>query len=232
MEEGVTMAQITLTEALAKVKRIEKQLNKLLYNEHVNVVDIIVDGKLRLSRETEDAFVNQVKSFLDKTQALIAQREALKAAIATANASTKVVIAGREYTIAGAIERKNNLNYEKDLAKLIKSQIDDALERVEDINDHVDEEITDIVKSRMESGVKDAKVDELIKSLKEIKEAKLFDPLNLRTTIIQYMDNIEQFEAEVDVVLSVANARTVIEFGPPTEQQSQSTKAEQTDDQN
>ena len=217
----MSVKRITLTEALAELKLLDKKINKklreLFNNDKIYVVDYKLGNEkvLRLSRKTEDELKRDAQSELDSIKALINNRKKLKAKIAETNAITKVIIAGKEYTIVEAIERKNSLEQEKALLNKLVAQYDFIKSRVDEINERAEEEVDRLLEAKLSNESKNTPPEE-IKKLKDIllsdKKAEFVDPLNIQKYIEELSNEIEEFERNVDVALSIVNAKTEIEI--------------------
>ena len=217
----MAVKKITLTEALAELKLLDKKINKklreLLNHDKIFVVDYKLGNEkvLRMSRKTEDEFKRDAQSELDSIKALINNRKKLKAKIAETNAITKVTIAGKEYTIVEAIERKNSIEQEKALLNKLVAQYDFIKSRVDEINERAEEEVDRLLEAKLSNESKNTPAEE-IKKLKDIllsdKKAEFVDPLNIQKYIEDLSNEIEEFERNVDVALSIVNAKTEIEI--------------------
>jgi len=212
------MRKITLTEALAELKLLDKKINKKLNELRSSVLVDYKVGKSQvgsMSRKTEDEIKQEGKSLLQSLTDLLNNRKQLKAKIAETNAVTKVTIAGNEYTIVEAIERKRNLDNEKQVVQYLMQQYDDAWEHVLDINERAKNEVDRLLESRLSTDSKNQnakEIEELMKVLMANKEASLIDPLGVKQLADEINESIEQFEKEVDIALSIVNAKTEIEI--------------------
>ena len=209
--------KITLTEALAKLKMYNKKVQKLLSTvDNNNFVDYIqgTDKKCKITGLIPDAFKKEVQSNFDKIVALMQNKNRLKAAIAQTNAITKVKVGDKEYTIVQAIERKNALPEEKEMLDVLKYQLSKVKEKVEDLNQKAQEKANNIVESQVQAEAKNKKTEEieaLYNLIYSKNKAELVDPLNLEKLIQEKENEIEEFEQNIDVALSIVNANTLIE---------------------
>lgn len=125
-----TTEKMTIHKALSELKvigeRITKGMNKMPFvvtNEHVNAK---IQG-VSISEYTE-----QMKSAHQAVEDLINRRNAIKRAVVKSNATTTVVIAGKEYTVAEAIEMKNHgMEYIKLLMGKMAGELDRAKRNAE-----------------------------------------------------------------------------------------------------
>jgi len=212
------MSKITLTEALAKLKLYDKKIKKQLlgFRNKEQVIDYVVgnDHKCKLSGKEINELKADAQAGIQKIQALMKNRNTLKAAIAQANAVTKITVNGKEYTIVQAIERKQGIENEKMLLDALEEQVAEVQNDVARINSRAQEKANQIIEAQVGSDAKNKKTDE-IESLYDLvynkNRALIVDPIDLENLIEAMRDEIESFEQNVDVALSIANAKTEIE---------------------
>lgn len=211
------MKQITVTKALSDLNvltgRIEKETDKLtVLSTKLKSKNVLKDKNTNV-----DDFKNEVKANYQSILDLIKNRDIIKSAIILSNAKTKVVIAGKEYTVAEAIDKKNRIALETDLLMKLKSEFVTKSKQVTNFNDKLEAQI-DKEREIMLSG-DNAKNKDIVKTAEELATAKresnsveLVDPLNIEKVINELEDSIMSFKAEVDQQLSVSNAITLIEI--------------------
>jgi hypothetical protein len=204
--------QITITEGLCKLKtlnnRIQKETNSAIF------ITTSVGGKLDPQFKSADDFSVKAKAAVQSLKDLIEQRNKIKAAIVSSNATTDVVIAGKTYKVAEAIERKSSVQFEKALLSTMIQQFNLAQRKVEQTNRQAQERLDKLLEQTFG---KDAKVDpDNIKTMSDgfmsKNEAKFVDPLNIMEHIENLNNDIEEFLSNVDVALSVSNSTTFIEI--------------------
>jgi len=207
---------MTLTEGLSVLKLFDKKIEKVLNKIELNGV---VDYK----KSSDDVCMNTNKnveklkketiSFLDKYKSLSKNKDILKAAIAQANATTNVKIAGKEYTIVEAIERKRTIETDKRLLEIIKYNYAEVTDKINHINENAQRQANNIIETKVGAEAKNSKTDDinsLYDLIYEKNKVELIDPLKVEDLINTLEEEIEEFEQSVDVNLSVANARTEI----------------------
>jgi len=212
------MSRITLTEALAKLKLYDKKIKKQLlgFRNKEQVIDYVVgnDHKCKLSGKEINELKADAQAGIQKIQALMKNRNTLKAAIAQANAVTKITVNGKEYTIVQAIERKQGIENEKMLLDALEEQVAEVQNDVARINSRAQEKANQIIEAQVGSDAKNKKTDE-IESLYDLvynkNRALIVDPTDIDALIKYMRDEIDDFEQNVDVALSIANAKTEIE---------------------
>lgn len=208
--------KMNIHRALAELKVIDARISKALRdggpyalaNKHSND---------KIAGEPISKYAEKVESAFDSVCDLYERRAAMKRAVVQSNAVTKVMIAGKEYTVAEAIEMKNHgiplrqgiLNTLTRDYLAAKSECDrnngDILERRAD--DHVKNMFGSSDMKNATEEVKRAR-EEFISQQK----FELVDPLDLNTIIKSLEKEIHDFSVEVDAALSVSNAITEIEF--------------------
>lgn len=205
--------KISITEALTELKLYDQKINKALSSA------FFVDSKKKSSDKVGnfklENFEANAKASYQSVSDLIENRAKLKSAIVQSNATTMVEIAGKKYTVAEAIERKNSIMYDKMLLQTMKSQWATATNNVEKENKRVDTQVDKMLETFLgkdsEKKVSEADLNAISEPYRAKNEWELVDPLNLYAKI-QAMDaDIDAFEADVDVRLSISNSVTYIE---------------------
>jgi hypothetical protein len=162
-----------------------------------------------------DEWKDGVKSQHQKVMDLIRRRDAIKRAVVNSNAVTKVLIAGVEYTVAEAIDRKNNgtqflsmlaqrIAHDHSMAKVNADRANGPeLERRAD--DHVKVMIGN---SDMKGNMTEAQ--RIRKEFIEAQTMELVDPIGALKVIEALDEEVTSFMTNVDAALSVSNALTKI----------------------
>lgn len=206
------MEKISITRALVQLKRIESRLEKKRSNlPNLIAVNKTNENKVCSGTYTKEEFNKKAKSEWQSIKDLIALRTEIKSKIVLSNAKTKVKVAGVEYTVAEAIERKNFIdNFEERLVDTISRVYADAISKVDSKNDSV-EESAQLLFTGDESkkNEKGNKVD-LMKSYIDINSWELIDPVNMKELKDSLSKEVGDFLAEIDEVLTESNATTFI----------------------
>lgn len=205
------MKKLSIHRALTELKmltlRIEAATNEVSAvvanrksNRKINGVDI-------------PEYEKQMQASYDKVVGLISYRNKIKALVVQSNANTKVMVGKEEMTVAEAIERKQSIQYEKNLLKVIQHQHRSAINTVAKENDALPVKLETYLINIL--GNKDKQSPEEVKLHTETfmkrNEFEIIDPLNVKQQIEKLSNRIEEFESEVDAVLSESNATTFIE---------------------
>lgn len=124
-----------------------------------------------------------------------------------------VNIAGKNMSVADAIEKKNSISYEKSLLFTLKQQLVSVTSKIEEMNINMDS-VSDTVAQNLAG--KDTKINPeslnyLKKFMQDVKEPKMVDGLKIKDKINDLDEFITEFEKEVDFTLSESNTRTEIE---------------------
>lgn len=211
----MTTEKMSVHKALCELKtidaRIEKTIRATTYvfaNKHNNT---------KVNGMSLGDFCAEIKANHKSAQDLIARRDAIKRAVTLSNATTKVMISGKEYTVAEAIDFKNHT--------------------VPLMNDMLSKMASDNMRARSVSDAAngsalETRADEYIKSLygnvdtkgasEEIKKVRadfitaqtteLVDPLKITDEMATLEKEINDFTVEIDSALSVSNALTELEI--------------------
>ena len=143
---------------------------------------------------------------------LIKRREQIKAKIMHSNTITKVNVAGEEMTVAEAIERKNTIEYKKKLLNRLRSDLQMALDEMEDGNIILLDKLESFLEATLGDNPSSKEIETVSEMFKEKNELKLYNPINVEKKIEKLEEEIEDFLMEVDFVLSESNSRTTIEI--------------------
>lgn len=205
------MKKLSIHRALTELKmltlRIEAATNEVSAvvanrksNRKINGVDI-------------PEYEKQMQASYDKVLGLISYRNKIKALVVQSNANTKVLVGKEEMTVAEAIERKQSIQYEKNLLEVIQHQHRSAINTIAKENDALPAKLETYLINIL--GNKDKQSPEEVKLHTETfmkrNEFEIIDPLNVKQQIEKLSNRIEEFESEVDAVLSESNATTFIE---------------------
>jgi len=158
-------------------------------------------------------YEKQMQASYDKVVSLVDYRNRIKALVVESNAKTKVIVGKEAMTVAEAIERKQSIQYEKELLEVMQQQYRSAINTVAKENDALPAKLETYLVNIL--GNKDKQSPEEVKLHTETfmkrNEYELIDPMNVKKKIETLSNRIEEFESEVDAVLSESNATTFIE---------------------
>lgn len=203
--------KMSVTRALAELKLLDKRIHTVMNS--AKFVDFSIGEKAVNGYASNKEYEDKVKSAYQSVKDLIKRRNDIKSAIVLSNAMTKVKIADKEYTVAEAIERKTSIQYEEQLMQKMKNEYTKVTNNINRKNEEVKEELNrklDALYGR-EAKTKVDENNELVKSYRNDNEAKMIDPLHIRSTYEKLEQKIDEFLSEVDFVLSTSNTLTEIE---------------------
>lgn len=209
--------QMTVHKALAELKIIDNRILKAVRNGVF--VHSCKNGVDKIDGVPVSDFKDSISSDYQKATDLINRRNAMKRAVVLSNATTKVNIGDKEYTVAEAIEMKNHgMDGLKMLLSELTNQYNKAVFKFnqnsgEELERKAEQYAMNILKSQGDSSEKDFKqVQALHDAYVENNEFVMIDPLDILKKIDEIDKMIDEFNAEIDSCLSVSNAITVIEF--------------------
>ena len=197
---------MSVTQALAELKLLRRRIESALDGSKFVVM---VTKKSMVDR---GRFETQARGSMQSYRDLMDRYYKLKSAIVRSNAITEVVIAGRTYSMAEAVERKRSIDQERNLLRLMMDQYEEVTKTFER---HREAEQARVDRMLAVELGKDSKTNiDVIKSLTETilaeNRAEIVDPLNIGVQITETKKSIEEFETNVDWVLSECNGKTMI----------------------
>ena len=209
----MTTETMNVHQALAELKMMDKRIEKAIQardwvttNKHSNTK---IDGV------TVGEWVAEAKADYQKVMDLIRRRDALKRAVVNSNAVTKVLIAGVEYTVAEAIDKKN---HGTQFLSMMARRLAHAYNTTKMV---VDRENGTRLEDRADAFVKsligntDTKgMTEEIKTRREdfiaAQTLDVVDPIGAVKEMERLEEEVSSFLTNVDAALSVSNAITQI----------------------
>lgn len=197
---------ISVTQALAELKLLRKRIDSCLSDATFTAM------KTKRSLLDADRFATQARASYQSYMDLLTRYNRLKSAITISNATTRVTIAGKEYTVAEAVERKRSIEFDRDLLEVMKGQ---HLKVQQEYEAHTTTEQMRVERLISSELGKDSKTSvDTVKALSETflaeNKAEILDPLRLSDRISSLTKEIEDFETNADWILSEANGRTMI----------------------
>jgi hypothetical protein len=210
------MNKMTIHRALSELKLIDARIEKA-----INLVQ--PTGLMQLNKKvngfiSKDDFEKDVKAKYQSVTDLINRKNSIKSAIVKANGSTFVKVGEKEMTIADAINFKTVILVKKNLIKkLIQEHTSYKarfLKENENINNVALENAKIMIGKQGDDRVKptDDDVKNIIDPFVKRNEFHLVDPLNVDELAEKLQAEVDEFETEVDAVLSEINAITIIEI--------------------
>ncbi len=198
------LVEMTITRALSELKTLDKRISKA---NKEKFIDFYIKGRGISSGKTEKQLVEQIRGNYDSAKGLIDRRNAIKTAIVASNAITQVKIGEKSMTVAEAIERKRSIVYDKNLLKQMKSNYQDYLSSKEYQDIEIGEALSKLAQN---DKISSDMLEKKEKSTKEDMEFVSINPNRLEYLIRELDKEIDEFELEVDYVLSTSNTVTMI----------------------
>ncbi|AOX00075.1 hypothetical protein BJP34_12005 [Moorena producens PAL-8-15-08-1] len=209
------MTTMTVTDALAELTLLQKRIDSaraaLDNNTLISVVEV---GQVPTGFKSREDYEIKAKAALQKVDALIARRRTIKRVIVLSNASTMVTIADQEMTVAEAIEMKMFIMYYEAVIGTMQSAYTKTLNQYKMAQARVKERLDKLALEVLgqNASVGSQKYQSLADSFLAREGVELLDPTNLAEELERRQTFIEQFKSTVDRVLSISNARTMIEI--------------------
>ena len=202
---------MTIHRALSELKLIDAKIEKHI--SQLVPTGIYQKGKLIKGYQTEEDFAKSAQSNYQSVIDLIKRKTAIKSAIVAANGVTKVTVAGKDMTVADAINFKAVVAHKKKLINRLESMHTSTLAELNKNNTIVENNVQKLLemtfgKENVKADAKD--MDAVRKPYMEQNEFHLFDPLKVVHIGEAIEKEVTEFEAEVDATLSEINAVTYI----------------------
>ena len=208
----MTTETMTIHKALSEAKIIDDRINDAIraikscsYKKHSA---INVDGI------SSEQFSELARSRYQKAIDLIKRRDAIKRAINQSNAATKIVVAGREMTVAESIyEQKYGLDMKRKLLQKLINDYNNALDKIryeneQNLEEKLEQHIRDTFGSKDKADPK--ALEEARRVFVENSTFELIDPIGVNKEIERLRDEIDSFAVEVDSAQQTSNATTMI----------------------
>lgn len=210
-----TETKMSVTRGLAELKMLDKRITDAISKIQPFDIKIGEQTPVFLSardlKETKDV-ETRITSSMQSLNDLIKRRAAINAAIVQSNATTTVEICGVEYTVATVIKMKDYIKTKRELSTRLKAMLNNFTREMDKQNKRVEDEIArrlTAVLSRDSEG-SDTERQMVTDAVHRQMAPTLIDPLKITDMIQQLDDEVDEFETNVDYVLSESNARTEI----------------------
>lgn len=197
---------MSITQALAELKLLDKRIQKSL--------DYVAWAQVKTKSNPLDTekFARTAKADFQSFLDLVKRRDAIKRAVVTSNATTRVKVGAWEGTVAEAIEYKTSIIYKSRLLDTMRNQLLSAKELYTQQQEAVDARLEKLLHSELGKDVKTSPetITALTNTFRENNKVELVDPLDLVTRTRELEEEIESFQTNVDWVLSETNGKTLI----------------------
>lgn len=203
--------KMSIHRALAELKTLDKRIQRAT---NAKFVQMQIGSEAPRGYKTVDEFTQEALSAFDSVKSLIANRNKIKAGIVASNAVTEVKIGKEVMTVAEAIDRKDSIKYEKELLNALRSQLMMVERQIETERQSMEARLEKRIEADL--GSKDrktnaAEVDSITEQFLKRYKPNMIDPVSIKEQIKELTETIEQFEMEVDFILSESNTSTLID---------------------
>ena len=209
------MTVITVTEALAELTLLQKRIESARAAlEKGNLITLVEVGKVPTGFKSREEYEVNAKALVQRVQALLDRRRAIKRAIVVSNASTRVTVAAEEMTVAEAIEMKNFIDYYEAILDTMQSAYAQTRSQYEKAQAKIKERLDKLALEVLgkNEAVNSDQYQSLVDSFMAREGVELLDPTNISKEIERRMIFIEEFKSTCDRVLSISNATTTVEI--------------------
>jgi hypothetical protein len=199
--------QMSITQALAELKLLDKRIQKAL--DHVEWADV----KSKSNPIDSEKFTRTARAEFQSFADLVKRYDTIKRAVVLSNATTRVRVGTWEGTVAEAIEYKRSIFYKRRLLDVMKNQLFTAKELYKTQQEAVDARLEKLLHSELGKDVKTSPetITALTNTFRENNKVEIIDPLDLAARTRELEEEIESFETNVDWVLSETNGKTLIQ---------------------
>lgn len=203
------MQKISITRALAELKLLDARITKAT-DEQMFIA--LKTKKVNSNMDTQ-SFMKQSVAKLQSVNDLISQRERIKTAILNSNFVTKVKVGKKEYTVSEAIETKNSIKYKEALLRTLRDQrgrVNNDYEKHKSaVKQSIDNNITQICSRDVKPDAKT--IQDLTDMMWKNDPVEIVDGIGIDAVIEELDKEIEEFNSNIDFVLSESNSITFIE---------------------
>ena len=211
----MTTEKMSVHKALCELKTLDSRISKAIMtttyvfaNKHNNT---------KVSGMSLSDFCAEIESNYKAAQDLIKRRDAIKRAVTLSNATTKVTIAGKDFTVAEAIDFKNHtIPLKRDMLSKMSSDNRCARSTADSANGSSLETRADEYIKSLYGNVDMKGASEEIKKVRAdfiaAQTTELVDPIKITDAMAALEKEISDFTVEIDSALSVSNALTELEI--------------------
>lgn len=203
--------QITVYDALIEISRLNDKIKKFNSSNTMPImIGCSTENAKKVKGYDKDEYTNLLKSNYDSIRHLISNLGMYKAKVAQSNAITTITVSGKEYTIAEAIQRKQNINTEIRFLNMIRQQINSVNHEISSKDHEVENGLSDYLsKIKNEDSTSDD-IDKFTESYYKNNKYTIIDPNDLVGKIDELESNIEDFLNEIDSKITASNCKTLI----------------------
>jgi len=205
--------QMNVHKALSELKTLDARISKAI--DELNVVVQNKHNNTKISGLPVAEYAAEAKKAYQSVNTLISRRNAIKRAVTRSNAVTMVQIAGKEYTVAEAIDMKS-----KGVAHLsmLKDRLMNQYAKAKRFAESGNNDLDDRADAYIQSLYQGADLKNMSDEIKKVRDTfvtaqtvEIIDPIGVAGEIEQLQNEIDEFLTDVDSALSVSNALTVVD---------------------
>ena len=204
---------MTVHEALCRLKVIDKRVRSL---KDSTFIGLARKSDTKIGGVPIEDVKRIFQSDYDKLMGVVAEADAIKAALSLSNAKTVIKVAGKDITIAEALYiLDKGLPLKKEILSELKSQYGKAVQTAQKKNgEELDNKIENYISATFGSKEKvdNATLEDATAKYREMHTVELVDPANLKAEIDKLEAYIDAVESEIDSAIQVSNATTTIEI--------------------
>ncbi len=200
---------ISINRALSELKLVTKKIGQ-------KQGDLAIANGFRIDTPEDEItrFIESASAKIAQVKGLIERRNILKQAIVMSNAKTMVKVAGKDLTVAEAIERKSSIELEKSFCKKLRESYYNQKTGLENHNKKVGEDADKHAAKVLAVDTEGNKGDgytAIVDAYVKQNGGKLAAPQGIEKTIEDMQDTTDEFESDVDFILSESNIKTMID---------------------
>ena len=200
---------ISINRALSELKLVTKKIN-----DKTARLEVCAAWKSGADEVAKVAAVDKADSAIQSIRGLIEHRNCIKSSIVRSNAETIVTVSKKSMTVAEAIERKTSIELDRALNKRMREHYYGNKQGVESHNTQAGKTANSQVTSALGAdteGDKGAAAKAIFAASYDANKAELLAPENIEAEIEADQESIDEFEAEIDFILSESNTKTLID---------------------
>lgn len=205
--------KMTIHRALSELKIIDARIEKAIST--IEPTGVTQKDKLVNQFYKKEDFEKEAKSKFQSVNDLIERKNKIKSAIVKANGVTQVEINGDKMTIADAINFKQVIDFKKKLIATLEQKHRNAKAVAEKNNKQVEDNALRLAEAALQKDnvkINDGDAVAITEPYLVKNQFHLIDPLKVDELVENLQSEVNDFESEVDAVLSEINAVTVIEI--------------------
>lgn len=201
--------ELTVYEALLEISRLNDKIKKFK-SESKLFIYYSVESSNKINGINREDFIKSLQSNYDSIRHLISNLAEYKAKVALSNATTTIKIGEKEYTIAEAIQRKQNIKIESSFLMDLQLQISSAQTKIEAINSKVESKLPEYLNNVKTDNSTAEEIEKLTENYYRNNKCSILDPNKLVDNISTLVSDLELFLTEVDSKITTSNCKTII----------------------